>query len=176
MEPDIQPPVMTGQMTNVNGILPVANNSTLAAAERSRVEAEQKNNQPVIQGLSAYVPKCWQSAYLAKLDVEQKMLKGVRQRRGEYDPEVAGEINKTGGSMIYMMLTSNKCRAATSWLLDTLMGSRDEKPWTIDPTTLPDIDPEDMQEILARATQEALAMEQSIGAPVTTPDQMEDIV
>ena len=176
MEPDIQPPVMTGQMTNVNGILPVANNSTLAAAERSRVEAEQKNNQPVIQGLSAYVRKCWQSAYLAKLDVEQKMLKGVRQRRGEYDPEVAGEINKTGGSMIYMMLTSNKCRAASSWLRDTLMGSRDEKPWTIDPTNHPEIDHEDMQEIMNAAVQEALAMEQSIGAPVTTPDQMEDIV
>lgn len=176
MEPDIQPPVMTGQLTNINGILPVANNSMLEAAANARREAENKNNEPVMQGLASYVRKCWSSAFLAKLDIEQRMLKGVRQRRGEYDPEVEAEIRKTGGSNIYMMLTSNKCRAASSWLRDTLLGARDEKPWTIDPTTLPDISPEDLQEITQKATQEAMAIEQALGMQVTTPAQMEEIV
>jgi hypothetical protein len=53
MEPDIQPPVMTPSMTNVNGILPVANNSMLEAAANARREAENKNNEPVMQGLAA---------------------------------------------------------------------------------------------------------------------------
>lgn len=176
MEPDIQPPVMTGQLTNINGILPVANNSMLEAAANARREAENKNNEPVMQGLASYVRKCWSSAFLAKLDIEQRMLKSVRQRRGEYDPEVEAEIRKTGGSNIYMMLTSNKCRAASSWLRDTLLGARDEKPWTIDPTTLPDISPEDLQEITQKATQEAMAIEQALGMQVTTPAQMEEIV
>lgn len=174
MEPSIQPPVMTPSLTNVNGILPVANNASLEA--NSRREAEKRNNEPVVQGLAAYVRKCWTSAYLAKLDVEQRMLKSVRQRRGEYDPEIADEIKKSGGSSIYMMLTSNKCRAASSWLRDALLGARDEKPWTIDPTTLPDISPEDDAEVTNQAVQEALAVENALGAPVTTPEQMESIV
>lgn len=176
MEPDIQPPVMTPSLTNVNGILPVANNSMLEAAANARREAENKNNEPVIQGLSSYVRKCWSSAFLAKLDVEQRMLKGVRQRRGEYDPEVEAEIRKSGGSNIYMMLTSNKCRAASSWLRDTLLGARDEKPWTIDPTTIPDISPEELQEVTQKATQEAMAIEQALGMQITTPEQMAEIV
>lgn len=165
---------MTPALTNVNGILPVANNAALEA--NSRKIAEQKNSEPVVQGLAAYVRKCWSSAYLAKLEVEQRMLKSVRQRRGEYDPEIAAEIKKGGGSAIYMMLTSNKCRAASSWLRDALLGARDEKPWTIDPTTLPDVSPTDVEEVTQKATQEALAIEQALGAPVTTPEQMEEIV
>ena len=176
MEPDIQPPVMTPSLTNVNGILPVANNSMLEAAANARRDAENKNNEPVIQGLSSYVRKCWSSAFLAKLDIEQRMLKGVRQRRGEYDPEVEAEIRKSGGSNIYMMLTSNKCRAASSWLRDTLLGARDEKPWTIDPTTLPEISPQELQEVTQKATQEAMAIEQALGMQVTTPEQMAQIV
>lgn len=174
MEPSIQPPVMTPSLTNVNGILPVANNATMEA--NSRREAEKRNNEPVVQGLAAYVRKCWSSAYLAKLDVEQRMLKSVRQRRGEYDPEIADEIKKAGGSNIYMMLTSNKCRAASSWLRDALLGARDEKPWTIDPTTLPDISPDEDSEVTQGAVQEALAIEQALGAPITTPEQMEGLV
>jgi len=176
MEPDIQPPIVAPSMTNVNGILPVANNSMLEAAANARRDAETKNNEPVLQGLSAYVRQCWSSAYLAKLDVEQRMLKAVRQRRGEYDPEVESEIQKSGGSMIYMMLTSNKCRAASSWLRDTLLGARDEKPWTIDPTALPDVAPTDLEEVTQTATQEAMAIEQALGMEITTPEQMEQIV
>jgi hypothetical protein len=167
---------MTPSLTNVNGILPVANNSMLEAAANARRDAENKNNEPVIQGLSSYVRKCWSSAFLAKLDIEQRMLKGVRQRRGEYDPEVEAEIRKSGGSNIYMMLTSNKCRAASSWLRDTLLGARDEKPWTIDPTTLPEISPQELQEVTQKATQEAMAIEQALGMQVTTPEQMAQIV
>lgn len=162
-----------------NGILQVQNNAQVEAGkkkESARHRAQIANSEPVVSGLAAHVRKCWSSAYLAKLDVEQRMLKSVRQRRGEYDPEVLAEIQKTGGSSIYMMVTSNKCRAATSWLRDTLLSGSEEKPWTLSPTKLPDLSPEDLKEAEQKATEEAYAIEQALGAEITTPEQMEKLV
>jgi hypothetical protein len=163
-----------------NGILPVQNNAQIDAHKAqadSREAASKANNEPVVTGLAAHVRKCWSSAYLAKQDVEQKMLKAVRQRRGEYDPEVLMEIQKTGGSEIYMMVTSNKCRGATSWLRDSLLGSADEKPWTVSPTKLPELTPKDIEEATAIAAQEAFAVEQALGgSQVTTPQTMQETV
>ena len=163
-----------------NGILPVQNNAQMDAAKSaadSREAATKANSEGVVTGLTAHVRKCWSSAYLAKLDVEQRMLKAVRQRRGEYDPEVLAEINKTGGSTIYMMVTSNKCRAATSWLRDTLLGAANDKPWTISPTKLPELSPEEMEEASKAAAEECYALEQQLGgAQVTTPQSMAENV
>lgn len=163
-----------------NGILPVQNNAQMDAASKAadaRAAASKANSDGVITGLTAHVRKCWSSAYIAKLEVEQRMLQAVRQRRGEYDPETLTEIQKTGGSTIYMMVTSNKCRAATSWLRDTLLGASDEKPWTINPTRLPDLSPADTAEATQLAAKEAFSIEQAMGgAEVTTPQTMEETV
>jgi hypothetical protein len=162
---------------NIGGILPVQNNAALNAAEDARRQAERENNQPIIQSLAAHVRKCWTQAYTAKQQtVEPRMLQSVRQRRGEYDPETLGEIRKTGGSEIYMMLTSNKCRAASSWLRDVLTGTGNDKPWGIDPTPVPTLNPTDMEGVAAEASQEAMAIEQAMGAQITTPYQMKEIV
>lgn len=161
----------------VNGLIPVANNAALDAAENARRQAEIDNNQPVIQSLAAHVRKCWQLAYTAKQQtVEPRMLQALRQRRGEYDPEVLAEIRKTGGSEIYMMLTSNKCRAASSWLRDVLTGQGQDKPWGIDPTPLPDLNPTEMESVAQEAAQEAMALEQAMQAQITTPGQMKEIM
>ncbi len=170
---DIQP-----QAYN-NGILPVMNNAQIdaeKAAAEARDEASRANSEPLVTGLAAHVRKCWSTAYIAKLDVEQRMLKALRQRRGEYDPEILAEIEKTGGSKIYMMVTSNKCRAATSWLRDTLLGASEDKPWTISPTKNPELSPEDLEEAERQATEEAYSIEQALGAEITTPQKMEELV
>ena len=44
------------------------------------------------------------------------MLRALRQRNGDYEPEKLAQITRQGGSEIYMMLTEVKCRAAESWL------------------------------------------------------------
>jgi hypothetical protein len=53
-----------------------------------------------------------------------------------------------------MMLTSNKCRAASSWLRDTLVTAAEDKPWTIDPTALPDLPPNEVESIMQQAQAE----------------------
>src|SRR5574343_1558983 len=114
---------------NINGILPVRSLSDMLEEEKR--EAELRQQQPYIQSLAGYVRKCWDSARTAKMQtVEQRLLTKLRQRRGEYEPDLLADIKQQGGAEIYMMITSNKCRAASSWLRDTLMGAKDEKPWS----------------------------------------------
>ena len=110
---------------NLNGILPVKNLTDLLAEEKR--EAESRQQTPLMQSLAGHVRKCWDAARTAKMQtVEQRLLKNLRQRRGEYDPDMLADIQAQGGSEIFMMITSNKCRAASSWLRDTLMGAKDE--------------------------------------------------
>lgn len=116
--------------------------------EESRRRAEENQNQPVVQALATHVKQQWTAARMAKQQtVEPRMLQSVRQRRGEYDPDVLAKIQQQGGSEIFMMLTSTKCRAAASWMRDTLLGTGADKPWGLDPSPLPDLPPSALQAI-----------------------------
>lgn len=150
---------------NLNGILPVRSLSDLQADERR--EAETRQNTPLMQSLASHVRKCWDSAKTAKMQtVEQQLLRNLRQRRGEYEPDLLEDIRKSGGSDIYMMITSNKCRAASAWLRDTLLGARDEKPWTIDPTPIPDLPPNLKASVFDQANQQVMQVEAMTGTVV----------
>lgn len=125
---------------------------SLKAMAEERATAQQANSQPVVQALNGYIRKQWMSSMMAKqMTSEIKMLKSVRARRGEYDPDKLAQLREQGSSTIYMMITSNKCRAASSWLRDTLVTASDDKPWTITPTALPDLPPNEVQGIMAQA-------------------------
>jgi hypothetical protein len=123
--------------------------------DESRAEAQRANSAPVIQALAGYIRKQWTTAMMAKqMTAEIRMLKSVRARRGEYDPDKLAQLREQGSSTIYMMLTSNKCRAASSWLRDTLITAAEEKPWTIAPTPSPELPPNQVQQIMAQAQAE----------------------
>lgn len=156
---------------NLNGILPTRSLADMAEAEKR--EAEARTNQPVVQSLATYVRQCWDVARSAKMQtVEPRLLSNLRQRRGEYDPDLLVEIQKQGMSDVFMMLTSNKCRAGSAWLRDTLLGARDEKCWTLDPTPIPDLPDEARAEAAAEATREMMAF---LGAAEPTPELMVQI-
>lgn len=138
-----------------------------ASIDARRALAEQANQQSVVLGLAGHVRACWTSALDAKRQiVEERMLQCMRQRRGEYDPERITEIRKMGGSEIYMMLTSNKCRSAASWIRDVMLGTKNEKPWTIAPSPQSDLPPQVAQSVQNQAMQEAQAFTQATGLPV----------
>jgi hypothetical protein len=123
--------------------------------DEARAEAQRANSEPVVQALAGYIRKQWMTAMMAKqMTSEVRMLKSVRARRGEYDPDKLAQLREQGSSTIYMMLTSNKCRAASSWLRDTLITAAEEKPWTIAPTPSPELPPNQVQGIMAQAQQE----------------------
>jgi len=115
----------------------------VASASKLEQEAAQRNDSlqatPAIQGLAAHVRKRWTLAKDSRVDLEDRMLQCLRQRNGEYDPAVMGKIKQQGGSEIFVRLTSVKCRAATSWLRDTLLGTGGDKPWSIGSTPEPEL-------------------------------------
>jgi len=129
--------------------------SLKALQDEQRDAAQLANSQPVVQALAGYIRKKWMSAMLAKQQTSEiKMLKSVRARRGEYDPDKLAQLREQGSATIYMMLTSNKCRAASSWLKDTLVTAAEDKPWTIQPSPVPDLPPNQVEGIMAQAEQE----------------------
>lgn len=138
---------------SMGGILPAM--SAMGVAEEQRKASELAQAQPLIKSIAAHVRKCWTEARVAKEQtVEPRMFKAVRARRGEYDPDVLTMIRQNGGSEIYMMLTSNKCRAAASWLRDVLLGQGADKPWTIRPTPTPTLSPDIVEEMRLNAIQQ----------------------
>jgi hypothetical protein len=132
------------------GIMPAQPLAQVMQEERDRAMAAQ--NQPVITGLAGHIRQCWTAARDAKVStVEQRMIESVRARRGEYPPDKISQIREQGGSEIYAMLTSVKCRAAASWLRDVLMGEGGERPWTLRPTPVPDLDPALVEQLVQQA-------------------------
>ncbi len=151
--------VTTGGMVTIK--------SLKALQDEQRQRAQEQNSQPVVQALAGFIRKTWMSSMMAKqMTSEIKMLKSVRARRGEYDPDKLAQLREQGSSTIYMMLTSNKCRAASSWLRDTLITGADEKPWTIKPGAIPDLPPNQVESIMAQAQQEVMQL-YAAGTPPT---------
>jgi methyl coenzyme M reductase subunit D len=153
-------------------LIPVARASDLEAEARKRSDALQ--NEPVIQGLAAHVRTRWDSARIAKRKLEERMLQCLRQRNGEYDPDKLSEIKAQGGSDIFINLTSVKCRAATSWLRDTLLGSGADKPWSIESTPIPDLPPEVTQGMMNAMAQQLQTMMMQ-GQPMPDESTLRDI-
>jgi hypothetical protein len=138
--------------TTVGGIVPIKTIRQMQADERAA--AMEANSEPVIQSLAAYIKEKWTYARSAKEQViEPRMLQSVRQRRGQYDPDLEAQLLEQGSSLIYMMLTSNKCRAASSWLRDVLLTDSNDKPWSLKPNPMPEMPPPVMQDLLRRATE-----------------------
>jgi hypothetical protein len=74
--------------------------------------------------------------------IEERLTKAARARNMQYSATKMAEIKSQGGSEIFMGIVSTKCRTATAWLRDTLLGTGDDKPWSISATPIPDVPPD----------------------------------
>ncbi|RLB94825.1 MAG: hypothetical protein DRH26_00050 [Deltaproteobacteria bacterium] len=117
-------------------------------AEQAKAEQEAKERQrrPIITSLAGYVRTVFEASREAKQKIEQEDIESLRQRNGIYSPAKLTEIRANGGSEIFMMLTDEKCSAVTSWLADILFPGG-ETPWSVSPTPVPDLKPEQQAEI-----------------------------
>lgn len=136
-------------------LIPVASARDLE--EQQRKETAEQQARPLIQGLAAHVRKRWEMMrdYKRK-SIEGRLKKCSRMRSLEYPPEKLAEIRKFGGSEIYMGVASTKCRTATAWMRDTLLGTGTDKPWALDATPVPELPPgvvEYLKGIMARQLQ-----------------------
>lgn len=148
------------RVPSVGGIMSIRSLAQLQQEERRA--AELVNAKPYITNLAAHIRTQWAAMKTAKLQtVEPRLLQCLRQRRGEYDPDKAALIKEQGGADIYMMLSSNKARAASSWIRDVVSGRGTERPWSANPTPIPDLPPDRKQmayQEMAMEVQQALAV------------------
>jgi len=154
--------------------LRVVSNSDLVKQEREAAERalQERQNQPVILGLAAYIRQCWDAARLAKRPIEEKMLAALRQRNGEYEPEKLQQICAQGGSQIFMMITEVKCRAAESWLRDILLDNG-SPPWDLQPTPIPELSPAQVAELQALFAERVLKIVAELGKAPTIEEMRE---
>ena len=142
----------TGPTYSVGGMMSAKPLATLQGEERAQAlaRATEANNQPVVQELAAQIRRHWTRAKEAKQEIEQDMLRALRAKRGQYDPDKLTAIRKQGGSEIYMMLFATKARQFKALIGDVFVGSGNDKPWTAkvtpDPTLPPDITAQILQE------------------------------
>ena len=137
--------------------------------QRIRLERERATNakSQVVSHLAAHVRKCWEIAKFDRNRVNRRLLDCLRRRRGEYSPEKMQAIRQQGGSDIFMMITGAKCRTAKSWLSD-LYAPVGDRPFTLEPSPVPDLPPQIMQ----RLVQEAVVAAQEYGLDETAMREM----
>lgn len=145
-------------------MLRVVDNTTLLKQEQEEADRQlaERQNSPVMLGLTAYIRQCWDAARIAKNPIEDIMLRALRQRNGEYEPDKLSQIRKQGGSEVFMMVTEVKCRAAESWLRDILL-ENGAPPWDLHPTPIPDLSPEQEAELQEILTEEVIKLLEATG-------------
>lgn len=138
------------------GLVRVVSNAELLEQERAQ-QAAQAQRQRFESSLASHIRKQWEINKQAKQPIERRLLKCLRQRNGEYDPEVLAEIRAQGGSEIFMQLTATKCRAAASWIRDVLLPDG-QRAWGLEPTPIPDVPPIVLEFLQQQVQAELMAM------------------
>jgi len=171
-------------MTNKSGGMPLGlgirvTESMLQKRERAQQDeidkASKENNKPYLLNLHSYVRTSFDAALRAKTSnqIDQRMLECARRRKGIYNPDKLAEIRQTGGSEIYMQLSSVKCRALESWIRDVELPPGD-KPWSICPTPVPTL-PEAIElDIANQVILEASTVIQNQGIQSITTQNIRD--
>ncbi len=162
-------PAFTG---SVNNLIPVKNLQAILDGEKlqASIRANAANSTPTILNLVQQIRRHWQLAKDAKLMVEQQMLQAMRAKNGEYHPAKLAQLKQQGSSEIYMMVFSTKARQAKALIGDVMLGTADDKPWTIEPTPDPEI-PQDVIEVILKATTNVVMQAEQQGIPLS-PDEI----
>ncbi|HFD86871.1 MAG TPA: hypothetical protein ENJ35_04250 [Gammaproteobacteria bacterium] len=155
----------------------VKSNADIDQERTSKQEAEKAQNDPFITGLAGKIKNNWEVARFARNVIEERIIDSLRRRNGEYNPEKLAKIREQGGSEIYMMLTSIKCRAAEAWINDVMFPAGD-KPWKVEPSPIPELDPDtesSVAEYVQREAQEWMQQFQQILPPEAMQERLKQL-
>lgn len=128
------------EQSNQGGLLQFTGNDELDRREREAVQekAETTSHRQDITSLNGHIRAAFTNAVDSKQEIQDEMLRSLRQRNGIYESDITQAINRQGGTSIYMMITDVKCRALESYLKDILLPIG-EKPFGMEPTPIPEI-------------------------------------
>ena len=128
------------------GIVPVMGTEELLGYQEQELGKSEDRVDVFNDNLAGHIRSAWQLAKEAKRPIEEVMIRCLRQRNGIYEADKLAAIREMGGSEIYVLLTLAKCRAAEAWINDVLRPAGD-KPWTIEPTPIPELNPVFQKEV-----------------------------
>jgi hypothetical protein len=161
------------QQLNVGGIMSIKPLSTVLAQEATdaaKQEAQSAQQLPEIEGSRRPGAQALEARAGGQTGPGTGDAGGgSRAKKGEYTPQKLAEIQKQGGSSIYMMLFATKARQAKALLADVMVGTGTEKPWTITPTPSPDLPPPEVEQI-QQAVQQMVFQAEMSGQPMMIAD------
>ncbi len=158
-----------GPGIDANPAMKFMGNAALELADR----AAEEQHEPVITGLAGYLNMKWEEAKHAKQEINARLSKCIRQRKGEYDQDVLSQIREIGGSEIYMMLTAEKCRAHAATIKEQL-DPVDDRPWTLKTRDNPELSPDVEKRIIEHARKTFMPA-QGVGADDQAFHVIEDL-
>jgi len=144
------------------------------AAEKTATDAAAAADAQarVIAGLSSFLDTQWAKAKREKITIEQRMLESKRARNGQYEASKLAAIRALHGQdyvPVFAMLTETKCRAAESWIKEIIFPAG-KIPWDLEPTPIPDLNPELKQIIASNVMQEVSNI--FMTSMMTSPDPL----
>lgn len=139
------------------GVLISKSAPQLEREQNIKREEEQKRQELIdrpiiIDNLASHVRSCWQKAKTHRSKKSGRLTTCLRLRQGKYHPEKLEKIRERGGSEAYMNVIGTKSQALKSWLSD-LYASTNDKPFSLDPTPVPELDPNIQNELIQTALQ-----------------------
>lgn len=157
----------------MNGLIKFKSTADLQYEEATKEDSLRNEYQQALEtNLASHIRKVWESNRLAKWEVYQRLLSSLRARKGEYsDSELAQIKQLSGADPIYLKLTGTKSRAAASWIRDIVLPIKD-KPWGLEPTPIPEM-PEDIVQNALKATMQQVQEMMQQGMQLT-PDQVDE--
>jgi len=119
------------------GLLTLKTNDTIEKEKQKEAEdlLKTQEKEAVAVSLVGHLRKAWEAAKRNRIDVEQQILRNMRQIAGEYDPDKLAQIREFGGSEAYLLYTQTKWRSANAWISDVLS----DIPFEIEPTPKPSL-------------------------------------
>lgn len=103
--------------------------------------------------ISADLAARFRAAQDSRKNIEAEMMADERRRLGKYSPEKLAKLTRQGGSRAFDRITESKCAAAEGKLVEMLLLSRGH-PWHVEATPIPDLTPEQEEEIAMELARE----------------------
>lgn len=151
-------------------LLRVVNNDELKRQEDQQIAANIEAARSLqlrsktVQELAAYLRKRWDDARNERnaSGIDDRLIECLHTRKSEYTPEKLMRIKQFGGAEVFAGITGSKIRAISSWLRDILV-DQPEKPWGIEPTPVPELGPDVIEELMGIVEVEIQAWMQQTG-------------
>lgn len=157
-----------------SGLIRTVGNTELNEIHKKEIDDAKEQNKPELIGLASKLMTYWDAAKNAKYSIESRLARCIRARKGIYENSDIAAIKEFGGSEIYMMLTNVKSRSIESQIKDILLPAG-EKPWSLDPTPMPDLPTEVADRVVSMLQEELQEIMGILGAGVPITEQMVEL-